>query len=361
MRKKLIAIFLSLLFVISLPAVVIAQEYNENAEIKVTKGGSYFISGDKIKISEDISNDVFAAGSEVVLDGAVEDNLFIAGGGVLINGDVNGDIYAGGGYIIINGNVEGDVRAAGGEIYINSDSIGGDVALSAGTVKFADNVEITGEEYISAGVQSSGAVDNPTDLSNFDSNKYNFDFQGGENVLVGGLTLFTGQFIVLGLILQIVMFVSSIVAGYVLIRLFPTFAEKTMIEMKKNKLKSILVGIVVSILAPFVIFPLMFSGIGTKLALVAILLGMLALYFGSLYATYEIGRMFMVNVVKKKNSGRLMALIVGFILVEIPLMIIALIPIIGFLITLILKYILYSWGVGAIVLNKYSAIKMSKK
>ncbi len=335
---------------------------SENDVNKVTKSGNeYKTSEEELKIDNDIRGDLFAAAETLYVDGEIGDNLFAAAGGIVVNGDVRNDVFLAGAYIVINGDIRGDVKIAGGEVYINSDLITGDVMVMAGKLSVADEVEILGEKEVYSGMLSEGVVDNPVDLSGYnpESNKvmfgdkeYNFDSSGV-------VTLFTGAGLVMGFFWKLLMLASMILAGYLVLRLFPVLTETTLGTMNKAMVKSTLLGMGVYVVAPLVALVLLFSLIGFKVLVLLAMLGGLCIYLSGVYSSYAVGRWILVMMGNEK-TGRAIPLALGMFVVELTLFIFGLLPFIGWLLVFVIRGVLYSWATGALVLNKYRSMQTIK-
>ena len=85
----------------------------------------------RLDAGQTIEDDLYVTAGEVYIDGKVEGDLIVAGGYIEINGEVTSDLIAAGGGIVVNGKVGDDARIAGGGIDING-SIGDDLMAAGG-------------------------------------------------------------------------------------------------------------------------------------------------------------------------------------------------------------------------------------
>ncbi|MCA9387150.1 hypothetical protein KC669_03900, partial [Candidatus Dojkabacteria bacterium] len=325
-----------------------ASDY-ENAT--VTDSGSLYLAGDEEVIENDITNDVVFAGSKVIINGNVLDNVIVAGGAVEINGNVYGDVLFAGGVLILNGEITGDVRAFGGSIFINSSLVGGDVLLSAGQIGISSETQIMGEVESNGFNTEMNATDNPSTLAAAE----NMDLPFNNNSLRSMVSGFIEGITIFALILSFLMLIGSVFAGYVFIRIFPTFTEKTLATMKKSPWQSVGYGCLTLVIGFVLIFVLFISVIGIRLLFLLLILGILALMAGGIYSRYMVGRMILEKF-DKKNTGRFIVLLVGTLVVDLSIFILGLIPILAAF-TGMITFFLTMWGMGAIVYNKYMAMK----
>ena len=97
--------------------------------------------GNNLVITKPIFEDVYIAGGEVTINAPIHGDLIIIGGTITINDTVINDILLVGGKIIFNGFVGDDIRCAGGNIRI-SKNVMGDVVVTGGEVMIDNGVTI---------------------------------------------------------------------------------------------------------------------------------------------------------------------------------------------------------------------------
>jgi hypothetical protein len=328
-----------------------AMDISSFEEATLSENGSLYATGDDETINFTIGNDVIFVGGDLVINGDVTDNVVFAGSALEVNGDIKGDLMFAGGVLIINGDVSGDVRAFGGSIYINSDNIGGDLFIRGGITAVSSNSAIVGESDIMGWSVERSASDNPTSIDDVSNNAFPFGDSGLSSVLDG----LTKGFAVFSIIWGILMMLGTILAGYFVLRVFPTFSEKTLSTMRSSAPTSILAGCLVMILGMFLAIMLLISLIGIQLLAVLALLGILAYVMGGFYARYEVGRILLSRFGYMK-PGRFLALLTGVLLVDMVLLLLGLVSALSGL-GWIIGTLLALWGMGAIVLNKYNALR----
>ena len=128
-----------LLIVMILPAVAYGATLKAGKEITIGKGeivrDNLYLAGSKVFVRESVFGDLLIAGSDVIVSDDVADDVTIAGGAVSILGSSGGDMRIVGGDILVTGSMLGDLIVAGGAIDILPEvTVGRDVAILGGTV-----------------------------------------------------------------------------------------------------------------------------------------------------------------------------------------------------------------------------------
>jgi hypothetical protein len=322
----------------------------------ISTNGNVYTADRNVTVTDDVRGDLIVAGGTVVVKGRISGNVYVAGGGIEIDNDINGDLTAFGGSVIVNGTVRGDIRVAGGEVYINSTRVGGDLIVAAGKTAIAQGVKVSGIDRIAGETDGSmrvvrDAKGNPTELS---QTSYNFNVSSTKAVKPSATAVAIG--VLISAIVSLLVFFGGIIAAYLVLRLFPTFSESTLHEMRKDPLRAILVGILSGFGFCFVMMLLAFSVVGWQLFALSALMATIAAYIAGFYAQYSIGRFILVQL-KHPHTGRLYPLVLGMVLTAIVFWVIDFLPFIGGMVSAFIWLILISWGVGAMLLNKYNALK----
>lgn len=335
------------------PGLVSAVEGNssydpDEIEERVTESGNRYITGAIFEVDDIIGGDLVAAGEEIEFKGVVGDNAYIAAGNVLIDGEIQGDMVIAAGYVVINGDVLGDLRVAAGELHLNG-SVQGDVDVFAGRILLGEDADILGEENISAGELERNITDPETDLANADDANFFSFVSGNWDDLIVGLT-------VVGIMLQLAMIVSALIAGIMVIKLFPSFTEKSVSMIRSDTPTVAAVGLGTLIFTPAVAFVLFVSVIGIQPLILLAILGGLTLYISRFLFAYVVGEKIMEQLKMEKHSP-VTTFTIGFLTVELVLFIIGFVPIIGGIINFFVTITVYSLGVGAILYNKYQALR----
>lgn len=109
-----------------------------------------FESGDNIRISQPVNEDIYVFGGTIYIDAPVNGDIWCAGGTVTVNDTVTGDFVAAGGNVFLRGVVLDDVRCAGGTLTI-SGNIAGDLLIAGGTITIDPAAVIGGSMVVSGG------------------------------------------------------------------------------------------------------------------------------------------------------------------------------------------------------------------
>lgn len=118
--------------------------------ISILSGAQKIQTGNEFTISQPVKHDIYLTGGTVTVNAPIYGDLVICAGTVTLNDTVTGDITLAGGKVIINGYVQGDVRGIGGDLYLNG-TIMEDLAISAGKITSGDSAHINGDAFLFAG------------------------------------------------------------------------------------------------------------------------------------------------------------------------------------------------------------------
>lgn len=134
MKKRIQRTLFGLMVVVPVLAVIFApvsfaQSFRANDNVTVAK-------------EETVESTLFAAGKTISIDGVVDGDVFCAGSTVIISGVVNGDVICAGQSVTISGTVNGDIRLAGESITLEGTVLGNaSVAGSMFTVASTGTIE----------------------------------------------------------------------------------------------------------------------------------------------------------------------------------------------------------------------------
>jgi uncharacterized membrane protein len=151
-------------------------------------GASEIKSGEKVRISEPVGENLYVAGGEVVVEAPIGGDLVAAGGKIVINASIADGGLIAGGEIVFNGDIQNDLRILGGKIVINS-NVAGDLVIAAGEVMVGPGSSIDGDLIVMGGkLNLLGAVKGKVIL------------RGGEMILggpvAGSLSAYGGKLVV---------------------------------------------------------------------------------------------------------------------------------------------------------------------
>lgn len=120
----------------SLTAIVIMALAGTVSAATFAGGKSYSLGSKQV-----INDDLYAAGNQVVISGAVNEDIVVAGANILINERVGQDLLAAGGTITALSEIGDSARLVGGQIMIGS-NVTKDVVALGGTIQILSGVEI---------------------------------------------------------------------------------------------------------------------------------------------------------------------------------------------------------------------------
>lgn len=387
--KRLTAPMLALIiFFVASPA--LAQEITEkDSSVEMSLGNDLYTAGevlnitqplegdlnaagDTINISGDVGSDIQAAGSSINITGNIGDDVRIAAGDVLITGDVEGDILvlagkvtiarsstisgnllmAGGTALIegaingnahiradqvtVTGNVNGDLNIDAEEITIGS-LVAGNAVLAAESITLAQAARIEGDLRYWNEDKNLNAIGKVAGTATFDpalseGRMTDDDYEG----------IFAGVF-------GVMMIYSLLYAAFT-IGLF-MFATRTFfVESAKHMQKapgwSMLIGLLYFIAMPGVILLLAITLIGLPIALAALAIYLMSIFFAKVLAAIVLARCTELYFKKKWHPVGVFFAALGF---YVLLKLLSLIPILGWIIVFFVVVTAY----GALATVKY--------
>ncbi len=377
MKKLFVSLAVLFVFV---PTVALAAEFrvppetNTNAEVVLGKNETaknLYIAGSLVNIDGNIKSDLVAVGGTININGETESGLLAAGGTLNIKGNVGKNARVAGGNVYVNGNIGEDLLAGGNSVSIDKNSvisgdfigagsamnidgkiqgraylsgedikidgeINGDVTIkNVSNLTLGDNAKINGKLFYSspneAKVSSSAQVSGGIDYKKISAGKYKWETAKATGVLYSIL--------------------MSFIALLVLVLIFPRSAKFAVEESSKNYLAKMGWGLFGLVAIPIPIIVLIVSIIGIKLAFIFALLYALFILLASILSPLIAGSYIMKAYDKKKDfRADWVSALVGVI----ALSILALIPVIGWIIIFLL--FLLSFGLLGATAWKYVAL-----
>lgn len=376
---KRLAVFLFIfVFPLFFPLSIFAQN-NLNSGESVSLG-----------VNEVVNRDYFAAGQNITIDGTVNGDVYAAGGQINLNGLVNGDVLSAGGNINVNGTVIGNVRAVGGNINING-KIGRNVSIAGGNIILNPKAEVIGS-FTAAGGNFNllGPVGKSVNIAGGQLNIENL-VGGDVNAGIGQLSVAAGgrvngditywsenkaninsQAKIVGMIsqktpprqlqrdyaqagriakntavgtlfaLKLVSFLSALLIGFFLIKLFPVFTNRLAETMSQKWLLSLGLGFLILAITPVLLIFLLITLLGIPVAIAWLFFIVFSLWLVKIFIGLAIGLFIAKQLNLKRN--RYLIFFVGLLIYYL----IVAIPIIGWIFALITSLV----GLGALVLTK---------
>lgn len=245
----------------------------------------------------DRSDRIVLSGPVLVDRDETSGSVIVADGDVTVRGTVDGDIVAAGGDITIRGTVEGNIVAVAGQVTL------GRAGRVTGDIAYGDK-----KPFLAPGSRVSGDVKK---------------FELGDASIIGAIGFWIGFTL------------SLLVLGLVLLALAPRAADAIARTAKAKTLIAALVGLLAFFLIPIIAIAACVTLIGLPLGIV-LLFSIVPLYaIAYLSSALVLGR-----VILKK--ARILAFVVGLVLLQV----LTLIPIVGG----IIGFLAVVLGLGAMLL-----------
>ncbi len=333
-------------------------------------------SGNITLSANETHRNLYTAGGSVLINSIVLGDIYVAGGDVTIEGSVEGDVVVLAGSVYINGTVGGDVRAIAGDVTINN-TVAGDVVLFGGAMNLSDRAVISGDVAISAGdikitgpiagylkigggmVEVNSAVTGYVEITAHEKLTIGSSAVFGENAkykswqeasIAEGAQVSTlsyeqiarkqsndwaGAFTTIFTMGFIIKLLAMILAGLLLINLFPRKANEFVHHLDAHKWSNLGIGFVGLIVMPIVAILALVSFIGFYAGIILFLLWILWLAVGSLVGIVYAGT-WVYKLLTKKSELVLdwQAVIIGVVVVAV----VGLIPVVGWLIVMMLTF-----------------------
>jgi len=402
MKRLLSSFFLTaLLSTLTVPALAATFKAGETVKaIGPIKGNAYIVgsqvtvdqpvqgdlitAGGTVLVKTSVTEDVFVTGGTIFIDGSIGGDLRVAGGNLVLHGTIGGDLVAGGGTVTLldGSSVKGDVFVGGGDINLNG-TVGGDMQVRGGQVHLgnivkgdidiqAENLTMQGsvdgsslfvaktitldpkaklmrdvrfwsekgdQQFADAGKQIQGTVTFDPNLRPLREQKFEgAGKMAGAGILaaiigVGGFLLFSATLV----IVLLVLFTKT----------FFTDASKF---LTKKKWTSFLYGFLFFAATPVAALLFMISIIGIPVALFISTMYSFAIIFAKPLTAIVLARTWELK--RGGKWGKPMVILMS-VLFYLGLKIVSLIPVVGWMITLVAVLFAY----GAVVATKWSKLQ----
>ena len=325
-----------------------------------TIAADLFVGAQYMDIRGVVDGDVYAGCERITIDGNVEDDVRLGGREIIIRGQIGDGVIAFGQNILLDGDVRGDVIAYGGEVRV-SGRVGGNLYIGCGAL------------YLEGG-QVEGKIDGSADISKLDGVVNGPVQLKGRTISFGpGYKADRGTYLVLskepGAEMQVnapeylevtvippkpfyqkLYFYWAIIAafilGLVLILMFKKFMQNYVTSAFAQMGMSLGVGALVLITTPVAVVVLLILILTIPTALVLAAGYIFLLYAASIFSSIVIGDFFQKLFRKKGERILVISLIIGLIITTL----LAEVPLIGWLFSLILicfgvgSFSRYLWG-----------------
>jgi len=351
-----------------------------------------------------VNDDLYAAGSRIVINGTVNGDLIAAGDTILVNGKIDGSIIAAGANININGEVTRSVRVAGSKISI-AGSIGGDLAVAGGDIDVSETAQIGRDVLFRAGnirirgpvggdvkggggeVMLAGEVQGDVEVS-VEPFPASWMVDTGENGAYGRLVIeptarIHGNFIytsqnevtvpagasiegqtthklppvrepiipALKVWARVLGYLMTLVAGIVLVLVFPKRSLAAAASIKRRPLPSLGWGALIFFVTPLALLIILITIVGIPISLIGLAFYLMALFVSQIVVGLFIGYLIIGSFSKVESRGMLVAaLALGFTILTL----VKLIPYLG--IPIWIATVLF--GIGAMAVSRKTLKEM---
>ncbi len=384
MKTKLLSIIITpLALLLFLPA-------QANAAIRAD--GEHVI----VETDETIDDDLYAAGETVTIRGTVNGDVYAAAGLVNVSGTINGDLIAAGGTITVSSaTISEDLRIAGGNIVVSEtqigdslSSFGGNITISGGSigggVNFASGTNVINtligrglvggggvvsldspvgrDVFIGAGSLSLGSkaiINGDINYSSEQEADINSDAQITGNINYNPIEdqrapdkeqidhIFAGMAIGF----KVWAFLSTLLAGAILLKLFPKSAQDLSALITKQPVTALGWGLLKLLLIIPLLILLLITIIGIPLSLITFLVFLIEAYLTKIIVSLAAGD-YLNQKLKLKQKNRYLIYTLGLFILAL----LGCIPILGG----IVSFVGFLFGLGAIFQYKISLIKKQK-
>ncbi len=361
---------------VAVPVVVLALAGLASAEdsAQATIGGSRLSAGDQVTLDEYVPGNVYLAAGRVNLDDRIGGSAFVTGGEVAITGSVGRHLYAAGGDLRIEGEVEGRVAAAGGKVrVVRGAELRENVTLAGGSVemegKVGGDLQVYGESLVINGIVGGDLEIAGEDirvgpdariagrLDYRSGDTFSLDpqaeiGQGVRNLVTNGdsgLRKFgRGAARVGGAMFSL----GVLLLGAILVLGLPAFSREASAIIRREWWQSAGIGCVMLIGVPFAIVILMVTIIGIPLALMMIFGYVVLLMLGYLIAALFVGDL----ALERLGEARFRSLgwrVLFLLLALVALSMVRQLPLIGGLVVALL----FVAGIGAFTMRSWRGIR----
>ncbi len=301
-----------------------------NVTISGDVKGYLMAAGANVNVNAPIGNDLWAVGANVVVNAPIADNAMLAGSSVVLeqNATIGKDARIAAGSVDVKSRIGRNLNISAGNIQISSE-VGGNVTvfaenftLNPGTIVQGDLiVNSPNPPSISSQAKVNGRVEHRVTQSSQDSN-----YKGGG--------WFSSWFLT---------FLWITVLGLAAVWFSTVWTNRVAEMLKKDALKSLLVGMVTALVVPFVFVILLVTVIGLPLAFILGAMSFVGFMLSGVFVAYFVGE-WVLNLLKRWQDSNVLKIIFGALIITIVMSL----PWIGWL----AKLAVFFFGFGAFLLER---------
>lgn len=343
-------------------------------EARASIGDTRLTAGDVVMLDEPVEGNAFAAGARVEVRERVDRSAFVSGGDVTVTGSIGRNLFAAGGDVRLEGRVEGKARAAGGKIRVAPEaSIGGDASFAGGSIEVDGEVGKRLRAY-GGTIVINGRVGGDVELA---GEKIRIgpdariggriEYRSGRDIVVdpqarvaNGVTEMQrdrrwlrrfghGAAIAGGITISL----GMVLLGALLILAMPRFSREAAATIRRKPWQSAGLGCIMLIGVPFAIIVLLITVIGIPLALLLVFGYVVLLLLGYLVGAIFVGD----TVLERIGSAKLDSVwwrALFMFLALIAIAIVKVVPLIGGLVVLLL----FVAGIGAFTMRSWQGFRV---
>jgi len=343
----------------------------DNARASI--GDTRLTAGDEVVFDEEVDGNAFAAGGRVESRSRIDRSAFLTGGDVTVAGSIGRNLYAAGGDVRLEGKVEGKVRMAGGKVRVARGAVIEDSATLAGGSIEVDGAVGKRLRAFGETIVINGTIGGDVELAGENLRigpdariGGRVEYRGSKDieldpaaVVSGGVTEMQqdrrwlrkfgrGATIAGGITVSL----GMILIGALLILAMPRFSREAAARIRKKPWTSAGLGCVMLVGVPFSIIVLLITVIGIPLAILLAFGYVVLMLLGYLIAAIFVGDTVLEKIsVAKMDSAWWRVLFMFLALVAIA--IVKAVPFIGGVVVLLL----FIAGIGAFTMRSWAGFR----
>jgi len=309
--------------------------------------GGVSFGGQTATINGEITNGLRFGGQSIIVNGRIGRDLVVGGAQLSVSstGQIDGDLVFGAGTVQVNGSIGDSILGAGGEVTL-ANNVGGDITLNADRLTITSNADIQGdikytspnEASIQSGARISGGISHliPERPEKADTAK---------GIMAG---------IVGAAVWKLLSYVMIFIIGLILILIAKKRITHMQLAIQKSPWQTLGWGVLILIATPIAAIIVMITVIGLPLGIISLFLWGIALYLSQIPVALLLGRLIIRQNRELDSTGIMIgALAIGLLV----LLVLQLIPIIGWIVGLLV--IVFGLGtlITSIVTTRFEAVE----
>jgi hypothetical protein len=338
--------------------------------------GDYFAAGPRVEISGIVNGDLYVAGGQVLVDGVVNGDVIVAGGKVTMSGTVAQDARIAGGQVMISGTIGRSATVAGGDVQVTTTArigenlfsgggnvqvgghIGKDARIGAARVTLSSQIErdlavAAGSVHLTSKAMVGGKLRYWSEEAPVIDEEATVRGPIIRRPLPEGWSLENARRGIFGIrvMAAVVGFLSTLILGLVLLRIYPVFARRVTATMRQRPAASLGWGAAALLIIPLVAVSFLITLFALPIGVILLALYLPMVYLARIYAITCLGQfLFRRQADSASLAGPFVA---GLVLYTI----LTLIPLVGGLMTVLA--ILF--GLGAMLITKKEIVNVLRE